>query len=334
MRTPILTVSLLAAIAFRPAPADACSARYQTPYDLFDAAHLVALVDVVTAPTAQDPAATMTVVETLKGVRTASMKVVPSGGTCSPGLRDGERGVVFVDQSQHVIGVYDGFVRTPAVIDALRAYGAATTDAERAKPLVTVATSKDWTASMQAAYSLAERVELVAALGQTERDAIVERLRRVGEQHALLRLAARLQDPRVKTITRRKSFDDKDMLSQVIAGRFEAVTSVDDLADVIAKASTGVRIRIAALERCERIWGPLARRHQHLLLRRPEAGRVAHPRRGLPGRHAGPLSDLRSGSCAARRQAGRPDRRAATSLPPSSPRRRGSGRPRRRCRAS
>jgi hypothetical protein len=252
--TSLVTVSILAGIALRAAPADACSIAYRTPYDLFDAADAVALVDVASAPTVQKETAKVTVVETLKGVRTASMTVTPMGGTCSPGMTDGARGVVFVDASGRVIGAYTGFERSKATIAGLRRYAAATTDADRAAPLVDVAVSTDWSASFQAAYALAERVPLVLALDASARDTIVARLRRVGEQHTLIRVAARMQDARVEPIARRRGFDDAGMLAQVLAGRFETVTSVDDLADVIAADSTSARVRIAAFERCERVW--------------------------------------------------------------------------------
>jgi hypothetical protein len=198
--------------------------------------------------------------DVLKGTAGATMTVRDPGGTCSPGFAKGTRGVIFADSAGDVIGLYDGFLRGGLAIwtDALRRYLDGATAAERAAPLVELAVSKDWTRSFEAAMALSDRVELIAALDQDARDRIVKRLRKVATDHPLIRLAARLQDPRVLKLAKKRGMDDGDdgrALRAILAGAFEAETDPGALADVMTARKSKRATRAAALERCERIHG-------------------------------------------------------------------------------
>lgn len=254
LRTIALVLAGAVAAVWAPAPAAACDpASFDTAYDLADRATTVALIDVGTAAAGK---ARVTRVEVWKGALPATVELdVDLTSTCSTGMRAGDQGIVYLDGARQMLGAYDGFTRDATVIAALRTYVTGTTAAVRAGALVDVAVSRDWSRSYQAAHALANRLDLALALDAAARDRVIKRLAKVGEQHPLILVAARLHDARTARLQRRRRFDSATQLRDVLGGALDAESDTAVLADLIAARSTSRMRRIAALERCEQVHG-------------------------------------------------------------------------------
>jgi hypothetical protein len=249
MRTNLLVPLVLSIVVqLWTRTAHACDpSEYLTPFDLHDRAAVDA-----------NGTVRADVIETLKGSRATGIAITDRPGDCTAGFSVGVRGIAFVDGTGGVLGLYNGFVRDRVVIDALRRYATAATPADRAAPMLELAISRDWTRSYNAALALADRIDLVLALDDPQRDQLVARLAKASRQHPLIRVAARTGDRRVVIAHKRRGFTDVGGLASILAQTFAVETDTTRLAEVIER---GARTsRIAALERCEYVWAhPLAR---------------------------------------------------------------------------
>jgi hypothetical protein len=247
-----LTVGITLAALHRPAAA--CSAPFETPFDLFDEAVTVAVMKV---DKVSKTGATLSFVEALKGSPDAKLKLdVGLRSTCSPSIgKKGMRGVVYLAADGHMIGLYDGFESRPAVVDALRTYAAATTAAGRAAPLLELAVGRDHSPSYEAAYALANRIDLVQALDTAARERVIARLAKIGTESTLILVGARFHDPRVAALHDKRRFDAALVLDGVLAGALDAENDTGRLAALIARTTAPVADRVAAMERCEQVHG-------------------------------------------------------------------------------
>jgi hypothetical protein len=250
----LFTISLaLALVVLAQHSVLACQAsRFDTVYDFHDQATTVVLVKI---DKLAGSTASLTVVETLKGSAARHLTLTTDlTSTCSPGMKTGEIGVIFLDGKNHMLGLYDGFERDTAVIQALRGYSASPA-ADRAKALLAEAVSADWSGSYNAAHALANRIELVRELDAQAKDLIIARLGTlVHRQHPLMFTAARLHDARMTKLfaSRPRSEDDAALLGSVVSGAFESERDTGKLADAISGSKSDAH-RVAAMERCEQV---------------------------------------------------------------------------------
>ena len=233
----------------------ACDKEFETAYDLHDRATTVVLVKV---DTLKGNTATLTVVETFKGNPGSTLTLeVDVRSTCSPGLKAGKQGVIFLDDDDDMLGAFDGFQRAPAIITALRGYRSSVA-ADRAKALLAVATGGDWSPSYGAAHALANRPDLVQALDAKAKQRVIERAGKlIKRQHPLLFVAARLHDAGVPKLyaKRPRNEDDAKLLVGVVANKFQSETDAAKLADTIKRDTASTIDRVAAMERCEKVHG-------------------------------------------------------------------------------
>ena len=120
LRSLVLAVVTAAVTLARLAgTASACSpATFDTPYDLFDQATTVVLVKV---DAVNRKGIEVTRVEALKGRPAATLSIeVGLGSSCSPAVKKGATGVVYLDAAGHMLGLYNGFQRSKVVIAALQ----------------------------------------------------------------------------------------------------------------------------------------------------------------------------------------------------------------------
>lgn len=271
-----LALVALAAATLHAAPAHACDpTEFLTPIDLVDRAAVVAVIEVtaITRATSAAPQIAATVVEPLKGGPGATLALTAPGGTCEPGFAVGRRGLVYVDAAGHTLGLYTGFLTAalPAWTVAVRAYLGGATAGERGAGLVDLAVGRDWTASLMAALALIDRVDLLVAIEPAARARVAARAARLRKtDHPIHLLATRLQlTPPTSRARRRPGA----ALAAVALGAFEGEADPAALARAIlappvlrglrrrCDLGTGVcfpaaaQVRIAALERCERVHG-------------------------------------------------------------------------------
>lgn len=238
-------------LALASRPAHACDDQYETSYDLHDRATTVVLGKLDSLAGTKG---SLTVIETFKGSAGAKLTLtVDVRSTCSPNMKVGQQGVVFLDASGAMLGEYDGFERNAKVIAALRGYSSSTAET-RAKALLDLAVSKDWSPSYRAAFALANRPELVGALDSKAKDRVIARLPKVmRKEHPLTFVAARTRDARTAKLVGKLAGAAR--LKAVMSGTFQAETDPARLADKIALAATSVIDRVAAMERCEQLRG-------------------------------------------------------------------------------
>src|SRR5258705_4834799 len=122
MRLLILSIAI-AVSAFTYRAAYACDpVRFDTPYDFHDQATTVVLVKV---DKLAGSTASLTVVDTFKGNAGTHLTIaVDLKSTCSPDMKAGQLGVIFLDKDNHMLGLYSCVQRQPAVIQELRGFSA------------------------------------------------------------------------------------------------------------------------------------------------------------------------------------------------------------------
>ncbi len=254
-----LLLAVVTTLTLSTRVADACDIDYATPYDLHDRATKVLFVkvDKIEIDKSKRATAAVTVLETFKGTAGATLTLeVDLASSCSPGLaKAGQRGVVFLDDKDRMQGEYDGFERDTHVVDSLRSYGSRSADV-RASALHGLAVSTDWTRSYQAAYALANRIDLILALDAAAKDRVIARLPKVVRRvHPLALVAARLHDARVERLIPKRLLTPHEgmgLIGPTLADRFRAETDPTKLSEAIETAK-GVGDRIAAMERCEQV---------------------------------------------------------------------------------
>jgi hypothetical protein len=108
----------------------------------------------------------------------------------------------------------------------------------------------------EAAYHLGERPDLLALVGEVERNRLVAALATADKSSTLPVVLARLRDSRVAASLDAEEWSYEDIARQFLARDYEAITDRDALADVIAKGKGEENPdRASALERCERVLG-------------------------------------------------------------------------------
>lgn len=247
---------LAGALLADPSPAAAfepCSTRHLTVYELYERA-----VDVVVAtvrsgqPPMHAGPVELEVHERLKGAPSPTV-AAREDGRCTAGLRTGKEVLVFVGADGRAVGFWSGVVDLPAdaTVAAMRAWRDATTAAARVEALVTAMESPDATLAAEAGYYLADDPALLLAIdaAHTERIAGLTGGAQWGPEIVL----TRLHGPHLRTLVSSGRLP-RD-LRAIARQRFEAVSEPAVLALTIVRARRDHHRRVAALERCERLWG-------------------------------------------------------------------------------
>ena len=137
-----------AAVAAAPSRADACTMVFLDYFTRFDAAPIVASVEVTEVESEHSGPVAMRGVETLKGAATATLRG-EHGGMCPPHFVAGQTGVAFFDAN----GVATWIEPTSAA-GPLAKWKAAKTDKARRKLLVKLARGKDQMTKLHAKHKL------------------------------------------------------------------------------------------------------------------------------------------------------------------------------------
>ncbi len=254
------TVAMVVAIAAPAARADGvpCSTRHRTLHELFDAARDVAVVTVRAGqPPSRSGPAELVVEDQLKGAPAAVLHG-REDGSCTAGLRTGRRALVFLAADGRVEGYWSGVITPPApeIVDAMRAWAAATTAPERVLALVAAIESPLAKLADDAAYYLADEPALITAIDEASANRIAARTG--GAQWGPEIILIRLHGPALAGLLDGGRLP-RD-LRAIARHRFEATSDPVVLALAIARAHRDPWRRVAAFERCERV-------HQRRLVR-------------------------------------------------------------------
>ncbi len=250
--------SLLAA----PRAARACSKRHQTLFELYDLARDVAVVKVTAGPGPRGagPVA-LAVKQRLKGPRRAALSARETNTSCQTGYRRGRTALVFLRADRWTAGDYEGYLERPdpAVLDALRAWGAAATDADRLAVLLSLVTSPLPALRYDAANYLVDHPALINALSDAQGAALAAAVRGDRADRLIVAAVARQHGKAWRDLLATRPRPALDKAVQALADHdLEAVTDVGQLADLIATTKGEYAPeRIAAAERCERVHGHL-----------------------------------------------------------------------------
>jgi hypothetical protein len=255
MSVRALLLALLLAAA--PRLAAACSKRHETPFELFDRAARVAEVRVTTVPARRQAGfAELRVLRTLKGAPRRTLRGEETNSSCHVGYRPGRRALVFLGPRGETLGHYEGYRELAGdapLLQGVRVYAAARTDAERSRTLVDAIVAGPPSVRDEAATHLATHPELLAWLGLPERERLLTAYAGDVRDQPLLVVFARLaldvpQPPPSRynvnadlAALLRPHDDLDDLNAEALAERIERGTDERDPQ------------RIRAFERCERL---------------------------------------------------------------------------------
>lgn len=263
MRPALLLVPTLAlalATVAAPRPAHACDKMVETPFDLHDRAATVAVVRVTAVPAprgrhkVQIGRVTLAVERMIRGGRATTLTSRLTGSSCDAGFRRGKRALVFLDAGGDVVGAYDGYqeIADDTWPELLRRWGASAAPTERAAILAEVITTGRGEPTRDAAWTLTDSPDLLAALDSTQIAALVDATRRTHVDSMLPVALARLHATGLAAAMGRRTFTfGADARELAKHARFEAIDDAAVLADQLA-AATGAEAA-AAFDRCERL---------------------------------------------------------------------------------
>jgi hypothetical protein len=264
-------VVILAVLAAAVRPAEACSKRHQSPFELFDLADTVAYVKVrsVPPPKGQLPGAgdvELAVTKVIKGDPTRTSIVARETNTsCRTGYVAGRSALVFLNKDGRSTGLYEGYVTDLATWkDVIDRYAAARDASARLDVVLAAIASDSRRVAVDAAYYLVDRPELFTRIDQAGRDRLIELAEHpagrggahngIEDDGMFTLLLARLRDPKAEALIRAgHGAWAREALGLIAVTKFEAETDPSKLADAIER--TGAPERIAALDRCERVRG-------------------------------------------------------------------------------
>ncbi len=257
IRVALIAVVVVTVVGARPT--DACSGPHQSIFELFESAEHVAVAKVRSAPRGKarvghpSGPVRMTVRQRLKGPASeTTLRTRDVNNSCHVGFRIGRTALVFVGPDGYPHGWHQGYIEDhEAATEALVRWSSATDVTARTRFLVElVTTSADRRLVVDAAWYLAAQPALLAAITASQRDDLAL---------AAGRLDARWSYPIQLVLVRLRSSAGVTIpqYQNVLAvTRFESVDDPGVLADAMAAGTDPTDpVRIAALERCERVHG-------------------------------------------------------------------------------
>jgi hypothetical protein len=261
-------VFALALVATTVRPSEACHKRHQSLFELYDLAESVAVVQVRSVSAGQDGQVELAVTRMIKGDAKKATLVTYKDTSCGPEFTVGYKALVLVDRGGRLQGLYEGYVRDVELWQpVIEHYAAARDDAARFASVWAAVAGPQREPSIDAAYYLVDRPELLARIDRDARAKLLELAKhpvgrggvRDGIEDDLMFafLLARLHDPQATALLQTDNHPWARAAVQ-LAGvtKFEAESDPNKLADAIAAGQGGKDVgRIAALERCERVRG-------------------------------------------------------------------------------
>jgi hypothetical protein len=243
MRTRIV-VMVIVAVAAAARPSEACKKRHQSLFELYDLATSVAVVKVGALPAKGAGKVELAVKNMLKGDAKKTLVAIETNTSCRTGYAAGGTAIVFLGADGRSVGLYEGYVRDVVLWQpVIESYATAGDDAARFALLATTIAGDHREPSLEAAYYLLDRPDLLAHVDKDTR--------------AKLRELA--SHPAGKGGARNGIADDSMfalLLARLDMTKFDAISDPAKLADTIAAGHGPTDPeRIAALERCERVRG-------------------------------------------------------------------------------
>jgi hypothetical protein len=257
---PLLAL-IVALAALRPAVAEACKKRHETPFELFDRATTVAFVRVVRTPSNSDrrlaPGDVELAVTTLvKGAAATTLVAQESETSCRGAFLPGRDALVFLGADGFPVGAHDGHLARPAPWrPVIAAWARATTPAARVEVLVEAIAGAEPAVANEALIYLVDEPALLDLVSVAQTRRIADGLAALPKDPTAVMLLARLGDPGAPRRANVRFWAQAARRFQAVR-EFAQVTDPAALAAVIGAARREQDPRAsAAMERCERLHG-------------------------------------------------------------------------------
>jgi len=252
-------LALLAVLWCTPSPSDACSKRHQSPFELFDLADTVAIVNIRKTPSNSPTKIVagdveLAVTRVLKGTKTKLIIAKESDTSCRASYVVGTDALVLLGANGFTVGAHDGHLREPgAWAPVLDAWAQATDATARAAVVVDAITGTHAKVTEEAVMFLLDSPALLEAVTPEQVARIAKAAKPMPKDWAITLLLARLRDPSAPA--------KANVAAWATAARaFLAVkqpeTDTTKLAAIIEKPTRDADPRrVAAMDRCERVHG-------------------------------------------------------------------------------
>ena len=251
-------VALVVLLA-RPTPADACSKRHQSPFELFDRAETVALVHVQRTPSNSPKNIVagdveLSVTRVLKGAKTKLIIAKESETSCRASYVLGTDALVLLGANGFTVGAHDGNLRDAAAwAPVLDQWAQATDAAGRVAVVVDAIAGKHAKVSAEAIEFLLDEPKLLEAVTAEQTQRIAKAAKVMPKDWAITLLLARLRDPSAPSKANVAAWA---RATRAFLATKQTETDVQKLAAIIEKPTRDADPRrAAALDRCERIHG-------------------------------------------------------------------------------
>lgn len=245
---------LLLLLLLVPRPAAACDKIRQSIYGMFEAATHVVEVRVLTVPI-RSGHARFHVLRTLKGSKRRFLRGSEYGHSCRIGYRVARRALVFLGPNGRSLDGYYEFRREPDLRAAMSTYAAARDDAARLAVLIDAIVADPPQIRDEAAYFLADRPDLLARIGASERTRLLAAHAADVRDEPLLVVLARIG----------ADFSAPPTLSQFYYHELATLLRTRDELELEDTAALADRLErgkidhdpllIRAMDRCERLHG-------------------------------------------------------------------------------
>lgn len=252
-------VVLAALVLATPSPSDACSKNHQTPFELFERAETVAVVNVRKTPSNSTKhiiagEVELSVTRVLKGQKTKVIIAQESETSCRASYVVGSDALVLLGPKGFTVGAHDGHLRDPgAWAPVLEQWARATDPARRAAVLVDAITGKHAHVIEEAIMFLLDsptHLEVVTA-EQTRR--IAKAAKAMKKDWAITLLLTRLRDPSAPAKANAKTWASASR--RFLATKLTERDPVRLAAIIEAATHDADPRRVAALDLCERVHG-------------------------------------------------------------------------------
>lgn len=257
---PLLAL-LAALVVLRPAAAEACKKRHETPFELFDRATTVAFVRVVRTPSNSDRRVApgdveLAVSDLVKGGPATVLVAKESTTSCRGSFLPGRDALVFLGADGFPLGAHDGHVTRPAPWrPVIAAWARATTPAARIEVLVEALAGGEPAVATEAMTYLVDEPALLDLVTADQIGRIAKGLAALPKDPTAVMLLARLGDPSAPGRANVRFWAQAARRFLAIR-EFAQVTDPVALAAVIGAARRDQDPRAsAAMERCERVHG-------------------------------------------------------------------------------
>jgi len=253
----VLAITLLT-VAW-PTPSDACSKRHQTPFELFDEAVTVAVVNVRKTPSNSPDRilagdVELAVTRVIKGTKTKLIIAKESDTSCRASYVVGKDAIVLLGANGFTVGAHDGYLREPVAWAPVLDRWAQATDAKaRAAVVADAITGTHAKVTEEAIVFLLDNPVLLDAVTAEQTQRIAKAAKAMPKDWAITLLLARLRDPSAPA---KANVAVWARAARGFLAAKETETDATKLAAVIEKPTRDADPRrVAALDRCERVHG-------------------------------------------------------------------------------